>query len=232
MQEIVQLLDVFSEVNWDCICISSSSSWMLGYILATGALRIGRWEWFWFLLPCWSMLPVISQLWARLLCYLSLQLPSSGAYSSLPLSAWQMWLLQPSGDLSLLVALIFQNTWSQQLLSSRVPTGHPSLLKLLCLSTTPTPWQDFTPSKQNGRKRGEKTKREKRKEGERDTAFFVFQRMQSNSISGPHTVLVRINRGDSLSLSILKFCIRGIHRGGRITVGLCNCYGSNTMNHT
>lgn len=60
MPETVQLVHVSSDVNWDCTCIISSSFWMLGYILETGALRRGRWEWLWFLLPCWSMLPGIS----------------------------------------------------------------------------------------------------------------------------------------------------------------------------
>lgn len=162
LQEIVQLLLVSSDVNWDCVCIRSGRSWMLGYILETGALRTGRWERFWSLLPCWSR----ADLWwvlscseqASLLCYLSLKLPPSRARSPPSLPALtdvaETALGWPQASFSPDLSEYMKPTVSQQ------ASSHATLIFMF--ASTPSPRTLLLKSKMRERKGKKKWKERKR----------------------------------------------------------------------
>lgn len=82
--------------------------------------------------------------------------------------------------------------------------------------------QDFISQKQKER---EGKGKERGREGENILHFPAYV---NHSLPKLLEAPVK-NRGDSLNLSVLKFCIIGIHHGRRITVGLHNCYRPDTL---
>lgn len=79
------------------------------------------------------------------------------------------------------------------------------------------------------REREEKENNKREKEGGTEGDNFIFQLMQSNGIS---PVQPQRKTSGRLKSQGIKFCIRGSHHGGRITVGLCNCDSSSPMIRT
>lgn len=227
MQEIVQLLHVSFDEDGDYICSKFRSSWMLEYVLGNRCVKhrvVGTVLLF---VPLRAYVtcdePSCEQVSAT--CPCNCLHPESALH--LPSLLCQVWLLQPFADPRFLLGLIFQNTGREPTASHKgVLMRHKSLLKLLCLfprTFSKTKWERTERKKEVKRKRG----RMRGREGGREISFpFPSQcGQQPKLLAGP----VKNNRGHPINLSMLKFCIKEIHHGQRITVDLHNCYRSNTM---
>lgn len=214
MQEFVQLFHISFDVAWDYICIRSSSSQILRYILRTSLLGTGMWEQLCFLLPCWPMHLWWALLWASPLWLLPAIVSTSSPCSATCGCSALCW---PRISFCPNLSEYMEPTASHR----RVFMWHKSLLKPLRL----LPKTLFFKSKMRKRR---KIKQKKRVEEGKIIFSPANAEQQPKLLAAP----VKNNRGVSLNLSVLKFCIRGIHHRRRITVGLCNCYRSNTITRT